>query len=253
VIERSGPRIVVTVAAPSAQSNPELAGRKNALYADAVRRHGGEPVVLDATTPEDEARRAIDSMGGLLLTGGADIDPSRYGSPNRGSVSIEPDRDALEASAFAAAEARELPILGICRGFQALNVFSGGRLLQDVKGHAGAGWGLGPTITHPLRVAPGTRLARILFPTNVRGGVLEVNSFHHQAVRREDLAPGLIASATASSPAGELVEGVETRSGRFVLGVQCHPERLESTPEAFERLFAVFVDACRGSVAARSA
>jgi putative glutamine amidotransferase len=132
-------------------------------------------------------------------------------------------------------------------------VFSGGRLVQDVSGHAGAGWGEGRTLTHPLRVAPGTRLARILFPTNVRGGVLEVNSFHHQAIRREDLAPSLIASAMASSPIGELVEGVETRSGRFVVGVQCHPERQESTPDAFERLFAVFVDACRGSVAARSA
>jgi putative glutamine amidotransferase len=244
---------VVTVAAPSAQADPELARRKNELYADAVRRHGGEPIVLDATASEEERERAFESMDGLLLSGGADIDPARYGSPNRGSVSIEADRDALEAAAFASADGRELPILGICRGFQALNVFLGGRLLQDVAGHAGAGWGKGPAIMHPLRIAPGTRLARILFPTNVRGGVLEVNSFHHQGVRREDLAPGLIASATASSSGGELIEGVETRSGRFVLGIQCHPERLESTPEAFERVFGVFVDACRGSVAARSA
>jgi putative glutamine amidotransferase len=253
VIDRSGPRVVVTVAAPAAQPNPELASRKNELYADAIRRHGGEPILLDATASVDERARAFQAMTGLLFSGGADIDPARYGSPNRGSTSIEPDRDALEAEAFASAESRDLPILAICRGFQALNVFLGGRLLQDVDAHAGAGWGKGPAVIHPLRISPGTRLARILFPTNVRGGVLEVNSFHHQAVRREDLAPGLIANATASSPAGELIEGVETRSGRFVLGIQCHPERLESTPEAFERVFAVFVDACRGSVAARSA
>ena len=243
----------MTVAASSAQPDPDLAARKNDLYAEAVRRHGGDPVLLDATASEDERKRAIESMDGLLLSGGADVDPARYGSENRGSVSVEPARDALEAEAFASAEDRALPILGICRGLQALNVFMGGRLVQDVAGHAAAGWGTGPALTHPLRVAPGSRLARILFPTNVRGGVLEVNSFHHQAVRREDLAPGLIANATASSPAGELIEGVETRSGRFVLGIQCHPERLESTPEAFERLFAVFVDACRGSVVARSA
>jgi putative glutamine amidotransferase len=253
VIDRSSPRVVVTVAAPSGQGDPELARRKNDLYAEAVRRHGGEPILLDAATTADDRERAIASMDGLLLSGGADIDPGRYGRPNQGSVSVERERDALEAAAFAAAEERGLPVLGICRGLQALNVFMGGRLLQDVPGHAGAGWGKGPTLTHPLRVAPGSRLARILFPTNVRGGVLEVNTFHHQAVRREDLAPGLVASATASSASGELIEGIETRSGRFVLGIQCHPERQESTPEAFERVFAVFVDACRGSVVARSA
>jgi putative glutamine amidotransferase len=100
-------------------------------------------------------------------------------------------------------------------------------------------------------VSPGTRLARILFPTNARGGVLEVNSSHHQAVRPADLAPGLVPSATASSPAGEIVEALETRAGRFVMGVQCHPERTESTPPAFERLFSVFVDACRGAATTR--
>jgi gamma-glutamyl-gamma-aminobutyrate hydrolase PuuD len=102
-----------------------------------------------------------------------------------------------------------------------------------------------------MRVAPGTRLARMLFPTNVRGGVIEVNSYHHQGIRTADLAPSLIASGFASSAIGELVEAAETRSGRFVVGVQCHPERQESTPAAFERLFRVFVDACRGTIVAR--
>jgi putative glutamine amidotransferase len=73
-----------------------------------------------------------------------------------------------------------------------------------------------------------------------------VNSYHHQAVRASDLALGLVASAWASSPAGDLVEGLEAADGRFVFGVQCHPERTESTPPAFERLFGVFVDAARG-------
>jgi putative glutamine amidotransferase len=251
--DRARPLVAVTVALASAQSDPELAGRKNRLYADAVLRQGGEPIVLDAASTDNQRRQAFESMDGLLLSGGADVDPARYGRPNQGSVSIEPDRDALEREAFDVAEARGLPILGVCRGFQALNVFLGGSLVQDVPGHAGAGWGKGPTLTHPVRISPGTRLARILFPTNIGGGVLEVNSFHHQGVRREDLAPMLIANATASSRIGELIEGAETRSGRFVVGVQCHPERQESTPDAFERLFAVFVDACRGSVAARSA
>ena len=110
----------------------------------------------------------------------------------------------------------------------------------------GPALGTGPAKIHPLRIAPGTRLARILFPTNAGGGVLRVNSYHHQAVRPSDLAPGLVANAWASSPAGDLIEGLEAADGRFVFGVQCHPERTESTPAAFERLFSVFVDAARG-------
>lgn len=182
------------------------------------------------------------------------MDPERYGQPNRGSTSVEPDRDELEAQAWAAAAARNLPVLGICRGFQAMNVFLGGTLLQHVDGHLGSGWGKGPAKEHPMRVVPGTRLARILFPTNVRGGVMPVNTYHHQAVRATDLAPGLMASAWASSPAGDLVEGFESAGdGRFLVGVQCHPERVESTPDAFERLWSVFVDACRGSATQRAA
>jgi gamma-glutamyl-gamma-aminobutyrate hydrolase PuuD len=100
-------------------------------------------------------------------------------------------------------------------------------------------------------VAPGTRLARILFPTNARGGVIEVNSFHHQGVRAEDLARGLVANAWASSKAGELVEGLEAADGRFVMAVQAHPERTDSMPPAFERLFKVFVDAARGPLRGR--
>lgn len=247
----AAPRVLLTVAVAARSSNPEIAERKNRLYADAVRRHGGEPVVLDATASEAERRAAFESMAGLLISGGADVDPSRYGRQNDGSVATEPERDDLEAAAFSAAEARGLPVLGVCRGFQALNVFLGGRLIQDVGGHIGKSYGQGPAMTHPLRIVAGTRLARILFPTNVGGGRLEVNSYHHQAVRATDLAPTLIANAFATSPAGELVEGAETRGGRFVIGIQCHPERQESTPPAFERLFRVFVDACRGAATER--
>lgn len=244
-------RIVVTVADPAIQAEPEVAARKNALYADAIERHGGEPIVLDPTSSEIERKAAFATMAGLLLTGGADIDPARYGRPNQGSVDVEPDRDALEAEAYAAATARSVPILGICRGFQAINVFSGGSLLQHVAGHVGAGWGHGPAKEHPLRLVPGSRLARVLSPTNPRAGATTVNSYHHQAIRASDLAPGLLASAWAASPEGDLVEGFEAVDGRFLLGVQCHPERTESTPESFERLWRFFVDACRGPIAAR--
>jgi putative glutamine amidotransferase len=247
----AGPTIVVTVAVAADQGEPDLAEQKNRLYAASLLRQGATPILLDAATSEADRAAALDAMDGLLLSGGADVDPGRYGRPNQGSIGTEPERDALEAEAWAAAQVRGLPVLGVCRGFQAINALSGGTLLQDVDGHAGPSWGHGPAATHPLRLAPGTRLARILFPTNPRGGVIQVNSYHHQAIRAADLAPGLVASAWARSPAGDLVEGLEAADGRFVIGVQCHPERTESMPPAFERVFAVFVDAARGPLRRR--
>ena len=241
----------MTVAVTDRQPDPDLAVRRNGLYAAAIERHGGEPVVLDAATDERTRATALAGMDGLLISGGADLHPERYGQQDRGSATVERDRDALEHEAWTAAQERRLPVLGICRGLQAINVFSGGALLQHVDGHQGPRWGKGPALVHPLRIAPGTRLARILFPTNVGGGVLRVNSYHHQAVRAGDLAPGLVASAWASSPAGDLVEALEAADGRFVFALQCHPERTESTPPAFERLFGVFVDAARGPVGRR--
>lgn len=232
----------MTVAVAARQSEPAIAARKNQLYADAVARHGAQPMVLDATSSPEDRATAFASMDGLLLSGGADIDPARYGQAVDGAVGLEPDRDALEWEAWSAASARGVPILGLCRGLQAINVFSGGSLLQHVDGHAGAAWGHGPAATHPLRVEPASRLAGWVGAD----APLEVNSYHHQGIRPTDLAAGLVASAWAGSSAGDLVEGLEAADGRFVVGVQCHPERTDSTPAAFERLFAAFVEACRG-------
>src|SRR6476646_5318572 len=176
------PRIVITVAVAARQPEPDLS----------ERRHGGTPMVLDATSTMGERAEAFDTMDGLLISGGADLHPERYGHPDRGSTTVELDRDALEADAWVVAQARGRPVLGICRGFEAINVFSGGTLLQHVDGHQRPRWGKGPALVHPLRIAPGTRLARILFPTNSGGGVVRVNSYHNQAVRPPDLAPGVV-------------------------------------------------------------
>jgi putative glutamine amidotransferase len=230
---------VVTLAVPDEQPEPDLAARRNDLYVAAVARHGAVPIRLDARTPATVRDDALRTMDGLLLSGGADIDPSRYGQPIDGSQDIEPDRDELEEQAWRAAETRQVPVLGICRGVQAINVFSGGSILQHVEGHRGAGWGTGPPATHPLRVVPGTHLATHLGSVDT----LEVNAYHHQGIREADLAPGLRAAAWADSAAGPLVEGLERPDARFVVGIQCHPERTESTPAEFERLFAAFVTA----------
>jgi putative glutamine amidotransferase len=248
---RRSPRIVVTLAVATASSDPALAARKNALYLDAVMRHGASALPLDASASASERAGALASMDGLLLSGGADVDPARYGQASAGSVDVDVARDELELAALAVAASRAVPVLGICRGLQLLNVHAGGSLVQHVHGHAGPGWGLGPAITHPLRLVPGSRLGRILNPTNVGGGVLTVNSYHHQAVRAADLAPAFVPAAYSPSPAGDLVEAFEARSGPFRMAVQCHPERGESTPRSFERLFAFFVDACRGPLTGR--
>jgi putative glutamine amidotransferase len=239
----TAPKIVVTLAVAAEQERPDLAAGRNDLYVAAMARHGAAPVPLDARTPDAARDEALMAMDGLLLTGGADLDPSRYRQPVDGAYGIEPQRDELEAVAWAIAESRAVPVLGICRGLQAINVFSGGAILQHVEGHAGHAWGTGTPATHPLRLVPGTQLATLLGPDNV----LEVNAYHHQGIRAVDLASGLRAAAWADSDAGPLVEGLEATSGRFVVGVQCHPERTESTPAAFERLFAAFVDAARSS------
>lgn len=237
------PRIVITAAAPAAQDDPEMQVRRNALYVEGVRRAGGEPVVLDCTMDVGARESALASMDGLLLSGGGDIDPARYATSDAGSTEIERDRDALEAQAFAMAEARGVPVFGICRGLQVMNVFAGGTLLQHVDDHSGPGLGKGPARTHPLRIEPGTRLAAAVGDVDHA----PVNTFHHQAVRAEDLAPGLVASAWAPSPAGPIVEAVEAPGERFVVGVQFHPERLDSTPPPFEGLWRAFIDACRRS------
>jgi len=230
------PRILLSVAVASRQADPALAVRRISLYSDAVRRAGGEPVLIDATTDIGERTAAFEAMDGLLLAGGADVHPARYGQIVEGSRDVETDRDDLESDAWTVARRRSVPVLGICRGFQAINVFAGGSLVQHVEGHEGPGWGLGPARTHPIQVEPGTRLAALVA---VGSPELVVNSYHHQGVATSGLAPGLLASAWS----GDLVEALEAPGDRFVVGVQCHPERTESSPPGFERLFTAFVEA----------
>jgi putative glutamine amidotransferase len=237
------PQVVVTVTFPPRHNDADRAARKNRLYADAIERHGGNAVVLDGSAGPGKRAAAFEAMDGLLLSGGADIDPARYGAANLGSVEIEPERDELEFAAWRVAETRNVPVLGICRGFQAINVFAGGMLTQDVAGHAGPSWGDGPAATHPLRIAGGSYLASLIAPAGA--AELRVNTYHHQAVRPADLAPGLIATAWAPSESGDLVEAFERPGSRFVVGLQCHPERTESTPPAFDRVWLAFIEACR--------
>jgi putative glutamine amidotransferase len=229
-------------------ADADLARRKNRLYLERVEAAGGEPVAIDETSVDEARGAALASMEGLLLSGGADLDPALYGQARQGSVGIEPGRDALELAAWRAAAARGLPVLGICRGIQAINVFAGGSLIQHLDGHSSPPYGSGPADRHPMRVSRASRMARILRPTDPGDFVLQVNTYHHQGFSRDQLAPGLAVAGTAMHRRGEIVEAVESAgSDQLILGIQCHPERTESTPPEFARLFAFFIDAARAS------
>jgi putative glutamine amidotransferase len=236
------PRIVVTMHGPEQAAQEEPTWASFDTYLDAVRRAGGEPVALDPTATAAEREAELGSMDGLLLPGGADLDPRLYGEAPHPSVAVEGARDDLELAAWSEARARQVPIFGVCRGFQAINVFSGGTLLQHLEGHDSPTHDPAP---HPLHLDPASRLATILGETDPLLST-EVNSYHHQAVRRADLASGLVASAVAPNDDGEVVEALEAVDGDdWLIGVQFHPERSEFIGLEFDRLWRAFVDAAR--------
>ncbi len=245
------PRIVVTLANPLGRPNVDVAALKNRRYLEALERAGADPLPLDEHAAPEARAAAFAAMDGLLMSGGADIDPARYGESPDGVRDVEPGRDALEDEAFRAAYDARVPVLGICRGLQAINVFAGGSLLQHLEGHESVAYPSPAVVRHQLDVVGGTRLEVMLGESQD----LEVNSYHHQAITPDRLAPGLRISATAAHPGiGQLVEAVETTDpDRWLVGIQCHPERTESSPPVFERLWSEFVAACATRAADRGA
>jgi putative glutamine amidotransferase len=236
------PRIVVTMHGPEQAAREEPTWASFEPYLAAVRSAGGDPISLDPTASPRERGEALAAMDGLLLPGGADLDPALYGKDAHPTVVVEGARDDLELAAWSAARERAVPIFGVCRGFQAINVFSGGTLAQHVEGHDSPTDDPRP---HPLQLDPASRLASILGVTGPLAST-EVNSYHHQAVRSDDLAPALVASAVTPHDDGNLVEALESADpDEWVIGVQFHPERPEFIGPEFENLWRAFVDAAR--------
>lgn len=193
-------------------------------YPRSVALAGGLPVEL---TRDAEVSGMIERIDGLVLSGGADLDPTHYdASPDENLGPLESDRDAWEMALLDAARERDMPVLAICRGFQLVNVVFGGTLHQHVELHEGVGhpqWDVsGRSITHEVRVLDKT-IASTLFPE-----VLGVNSLHHQTVDR--VGDELIVSAVA--PDG-VVEGLESADGS-ILALQWHPELLSAPDRSFE-------------------
>jgi putative glutamine amidotransferase len=221
----SRPRIALTVSAARTPAN--LAARER--YVAALRDAGADVIVLEpgATIPDD--------IDGVCFSGGGDIAPERYGEVDSDKVceNVIPERDELELSLARHALDADVPVLGICRGFQLVNVAMGGKLALDVKGHQAKD---DEVVAHHLAAGPGSKLAAI-------SGTEEmvVNSRHHQAVTPDRLAPGLRATVLHDG----LVEAFESPTHRWVIGVQWHPERKAEVGKAAARIFDAFVAEAR--------
>ncbi len=185
-------------------------------YAVAVEETGGVPMLLPPVGGVGAADAVVSRLDGLIISGGADVEPARYGAdPHPRTAGWRADRDAWEAALLDAAEAAGLPVLGVCRGMQVLAVHAGGSLEQhvpDLVGHEGHSPGGDEFGTVEVSTVPGTRVSGLL------GERVTVNCHHHQSVREH---PGFVTAARAED--GTL-EAIELADDRFVVGVQWHPE-----------------------------
>jgi putative glutamine amidotransferase len=198
-----------------------------AFYPQAVVRAGGLPVHL---AREADPAAIVARLDALVVAGGQDVDPRAYGSqPTTANSRLDPQRDAFEIGLIAAALERDVPLLGICRGAQLINVALGGTLVEDLR----AVQGIDHTLVlyppdarvHAVACQPGSRLH------DLHGDTLEVNSFHHQGIGQ--LGAGIAVSGVAPD---STIEAIEVEASRWAIGVQWHPEMLPGTDPLFERL-----------------
>ena len=199
------------------------------VYSRALIAQGALPQLLPISSLI-LAEEYTNSIDGLLLPGGGDVDPLLYGAEPTCARAVDRERDEWEIALVRTCQQAQKPILGICRGLQVINVALGGTLQQDIEGHQ----------QEDTRRDRTSHIVNLAAKSHWRGifGVEEiaVNSYHHQAVKA--LAPGLM--ATAHAPDG-VIEGVESPDGT-VLALQCHPECLWQTNPIFGSLFAAFVE-----------
>ncbi len=221
-------------------------------YTGAIRTAGGVPLILPIGVDDPELIAAcLEAVDGLLFTGGGDVAPAHYGEPQDPRCE-EPDheRDLFEIRLARSALSRRLPILGICRGLQLLNVAAGGSLYQDIQCRPGtsprhaAAAADRQKLIHAVRIRPGSRLHRIM-------GVAEssVTSTHHQFVK--GIAPGF--RVAAESQEDGIVEGIEQPEHPFLVAVQWHPERMYRDHPEHLALFRALVEAAGAPRIATSA
>jgi putative glutamine amidotransferase len=224
---------------PFASSEAPLKLALNRAYFDALEQAGATALPIPVVHDVDRIRFHYELLDALLLPGGADVEPRRYGAVARDDchLTLMPELDEVELTLTKWAIEDGLPVLAICRGIQVLNVACGGTLWQDlqVEGVVRESHDREPRdfLAHGLDIEPDSLLARTVGRTHV-----EVNSMHHQAIHK--LGPSL--RAVACSTDG-LVEGVELPGHSFVVGIQCHPEELVGKEPWAINLFAALVEA----------
>jgi len=255
--ECRGPRPVVGLTSQTIQPIPGQAPLSFGMgqqYVRVLAAAGAVPSIIPSLAEDESTLRAIfDRLDGLFLAGGVDIDPTNYAEPRRDYCGpSDAERDAVEIRLLQWAAKEGLPVLGVCRGVQMINVAYGGTLFQDLQIERSEaekhdyfqtqGFEDRTLLVHSVSVSPGTRLHAIV------GDKAFVNSIHHQGIKRlgDDL------KSVAVSPDG-VIEGIEGNNGRFLIGVQWHPEELAATDASMRRLFEAFVsEAAAYRCAARS-
>ena len=221
-----------------------FAGYKRAYvnkdYVDAVIRAGGIPLIIPFSTDEEVIISQAQLIDGLILSGGHDIDPYNYGQePSQKIGETFPERDTYEMILLEESKKRGIPILGICRGFQLINVAAGGTLYQDLSLIPGNilkhNQVSNPTLkTHKIEIKENS------FISSIFGKETMVNSFHHQAV--DKVADDFIVVARASDG---VVEAIEHKTYKFLVAVQWHPEMLAVECEKARELFVRFIEEAR--------
>jgi putative glutamine amidotransferase len=216
------------VAIPGRRS-PEATGHRTPVvsggrfYADAIQRAGGLPVLVPPTDDVDAVRATIERCDAMVLLGGGDVNPARYGQSERERLyGVDDFLDGFEIAALETALTADMPVLAICRGHQVLNVALGGTLIQHIAtadDHR--------DVMHPVTVETGSHIAAAMGTTT-----LSVHSFHHQAI--DTVAPDLVVVARADDGT---VEAVEHRAKSWVVGVQWHPEDTAETDPVNQGLF----------------
>jgi putative glutamine amidotransferase len=237
------PLIGLTTSTVSAEESASSARFSvSAVYCRAVEAAGGSPILIPGLGNPDAAAAILPHLDGILFTGGVDIHPRRYGQDvHPGCEAVDEERDATELALAELTKNTAIPVLGICRGIQLINVAWGGTLVQDLgmqrpgsEDHRASMPKFSMTV-HNLAIDRDSRLAAALGVDRI-----PANSMHHQAV--DQLAPGFAVTARAEDGT---VEAIEFSESRFVMAVQCHPEHLYLNDERWLGFFAALVDEAR--------
>ena len=227
------PVIGITAKQPS---TPQLKA-KLSHYLDAIHRQGAKSVLLNPQT----SPLSLKGMDGLILTGGDDVDPTLYGQSVQNCTALDSERDTYEINLTRLALQWQLPILGICRGLQVMNVALGGKLIQHVDGHIINHHDDPLWLQHDVQLTAYSRLAGIF-----QRSLLTVNSRHHQVIDSQHVGKGL--RVTALSFDNEpLIEAIEAMDHPWAIGVQWHPERAHEVPAEQALLFQHFLSATQST------